>query len=218
MGTELSKHIFDFYKGFKSGQTSGKSILRPWNFRVSFHDQHTFDRIKPYHIIDVSIPKYKYEKVTTYYGTIPKSFAKLAEGSPEFQIQFEDDDTGSVTHLIHHIQQQHIMDDNGSYKALREQNLGDVAIELFNNDGELLVTWHLRDVYFLDYDMSKLSYDTEEQLRYTVTFGCDIINTYSSKSSFSFIENFDVGSLAAGTTTNIPDVGSVSIVNVGSFI
>ena len=191
---ELDKTVFNYIgnyaNGFKLGPTNGKSILRPWNFAVEFQNSHTFDRIRPHHILDVTIPTYKYKREKAMYGTIPKSFALFdRDQNLSFDITLEDDEIGSVTHLMYHIQQQHILKSNGVYLALNNQNLGNVWITLYDKDMAPLCQWTMTNVYFLGADDTSLSYSATDSLKVKFSFGCDIIKYATSEHSYNTVED-----------------------------
>ena len=169
-----------FYKYFDGGY---KSILGSWNYTVQFNNHSIFspDWVQAHHVLDVTIPVYKFKRETVVYGSVPKSYSIFdAETGRDFSITFEEDEDGAMTALLNTLQRT-IMRSSGVYNTLSNQNLGNCVISLYNQENKEVIVWTMNNIYFMGSDDVSLSYSNSESLKVKINFGCDVISFYSSK-------------------------------------
>lgn len=172
MQTDLSGSLSSF-GAFFSGED--KSVLPSWNYVVNFSKTDYFGYIKAFHILDVSIPFYKFSKNTTVYGSVPKSYSTFSsESGLEFSITFEEDYYGTVTSMVHTFQKT-IMRSTGVYNTLPTQNLGHVFVNVYDSAGTPVMSWTMKDIYFLGAEDISLTYSSTDSMKIKVNFGCDIV-------------------------------------------
>lgn len=154
-----------------------KTVLGTWNFVVSFTDKNVFDGVKPYHILDINIPMYKFNRNSVVYGSVPKSYATFdASGDGrEFSVTFEEDNTGYVTSLVYAMQK-NIMRQTGVYNYIKNQYLGNCVLDVYDSANTHVMRWIMNDIYFVGADDVSLQYASGDSMKVKITFGCDIIS------------------------------------------
>jgi len=160
-----------------------KSVLPKWKFLVEFVPNvkqkdlnvlHYLNKMRYHHIVDVSLPFYKWTTEETMYGPIAKKFPKVDHHGFTVKLTMEDDKSAQVLALIHALQRT-IVRENGYYKRLPEVIVGDIIIHLYNHFGTEVCYWIANNTYFLGADDITLSYKDTDAMSYGVTFGCDTI-------------------------------------------
>lgn len=183
----------------KTGDNAGKIIQKII--------KRAFSRITYHHIVDVSIPLYKYQSEVTKYGPVAKTFPVLNHEGFQIKITFEDDSDGNVLKLIHEMQQT-VVDSNGFYKPLNENKIGDININLFNHHGINVCQWIGKNAYFLGAEDISLSYKNDDTLKLAVNFGCDIISFRKHELIPSVVKNgLQIG---AAIATNRQSVNTIT--------
>jgi len=151
-------------------KTVGENVSKSVDPKVKL----AFSRMRYHHVVDVSIPLYKFEKTVTKYGPVAKSFPVLKHDGFQIKITYEDDRNGDVIGLIHTLQNTVVKSD-GYYRKLNETKVGDINIHLYNHFGINICQWIGRNAFFLGAEDLTLSYGNTDTLKYGVTFGCDTI-------------------------------------------
>jgi len=171
----FSLGLMDFY--------AHKSVLPSWKFMVEFVPSITLKDLnvrrylgamRYHHVIDVSLPLYKFRTEKTMYGPIPKTFPVIDHEGFNVKITFEDDRKGNVLAMVHALQRT-IVKESGVYKRLPEVIVGDIIIHLFNHFGTEVGHWIANKVYYLGADDLTLSYGRDDTMKFGVNFGCDTI-------------------------------------------
>lgn len=152
-----------------------KTVMPSYLFKVRFTGQN-ITRLQDYHVLDVTVPMYKFNNVTTMYGAVPKSFSKIDHNGFAVKITYEDDHKGTVLQFIHELQKT-IIEPNGMYVPLNKRSigLGDLDVELINKEGKSVGLWRVYEPFFLGADDVSLSYASNDTMKYSLTFGADII-------------------------------------------
>lgn len=133
-----------------------------------------FSRMRYHHVVDVSIPLYKFKREIVKYGPVAKSFPMLEHEGFEIKVTYEDDRNGDVLGLIHTLQKTVVRED-GYYKKLNENKVGDINIHLYNHFGINVCQWIGKNAYYAGADDVSLSYGNDDTLKYGITFACDTI-------------------------------------------
>lgn len=175
--------LADFY--------GGKSVLPSWKFLVYFavnttQDsalKHYLNKLKYYHIVDVSIPMYEFEVESTKYGSVAKNFPKINHNGFAVKITMEDDNEGNILTLIHLLQKT-VVRDSGIYRPLPEHNIGNIVVDLYNLNSQCVGQWICKNIFYLGSQEIGLSYTNNDVLKYNITFGCDVI-LFKNEMSFN---------------------------------
>jgi len=173
---------------------ANKSVLPSWMFSVYISTDNdiitkgeyagkmidpkvklAFSRMRYHHVIDVTIPLYKFEREVIKYGPVAKTFPLIRHEGFEIKITYEDDSNADVLALIHTLQKT-IVDEDGYYKKLNENKVGDIYIHLYNQFGINVCQWIGKNAYFAGAEDVSLSYVNGDTLKYGITFGCDTIS------------------------------------------
>lgn len=159
-----------------------KSIAHSYNFYVDFSFLDHAGYVKPYHVVDVEIPTNKFQRESVNYGVTQYSYPVLAKEQPlDLKITFEEDRRGVIAGMIHEMQNR--ICTNGLHYSPHSMRLGHIRVTLYDDQKMRLSRWTYRDVFFLGYDNVSLSYDSNESVKYSVTFGSDVViysNMYRS--------------------------------------
>jgi len=183
----------------------GKSIQRNWQFYGLFLHNPLSDKFKaslkspitrPYslgylnndfppiiqsfHILDVSVPTYQFQKEVMMYGQVPRSFPVLDFKGFNFDITLEEDEQGTVEYFINW-NQRNIIDSNGYYNAPEKMKMKAFVLEIQDKMGIPVVYYTFHDIYFLQATAASYSYSNNESIKRTITFGCDVMSTIFTK-------------------------------------
>lgn len=160
------RDIFRFYED--------KSIVHSYNFYVDFGYLDYASFIEPYHVVDVEIPTNKFQRESVNYGVTQYSYPVLSKEQPlDIRIVLEEDRTGRVGKMINRMQRRIVH--NGLHRAPITTRLGKISIILYDDQKKSIAKWTYRDVYFLGYDNVSLNYDSNDTIKYSVTFGSDVL-------------------------------------------
>tara|TARA_Y100000310_G_C20704329_1_gene833635 strand:- start:5427 stop:6077 length:651 start_codon:yes stop_codon:yes gene_type:complete len=197
---------------------SRKSVLPSWKFVVDvLTEDITFNgvdrKVDPlvkkifkilsyHHVVDVTVPSYKFNIEKTMYGAVARTFPTLSHDGFVVTITYEDDANGDILLLIQLLQQT-IMKTTGLYTRLNENRVGDIHITLYNYVGRSVCTWKAKNAYFLGSDDITLSYTNNDTLKYPLRFGCDVIE---------FEKDFDTESTRADTNLFGPITRGIGVV------
>jgi len=150
-----------------------KTVMPSYKFKVYFDNQ-DFKKLQDYHVLSVSVPLYKFEPETTMYGAVPKSYSKLSHKGFAVKITYEDDHKGTVLQMIHEMQKSVISQD-GLYVPLHLATLGNLNIEIINNEGDVIGWWQAKNTFYLGADDVTLDYSSNDTMKYSINIGADVI-------------------------------------------
>jgi len=184
-GLELSRYFRQPESAF------GKSIQRNWQFYGLFiynplqgvavgRQIEMPPVIQPFHILDVTIPTYKFERVNMMYGQVPRSFPVIKFEGFEFTVNLEEDEKGTVEYFINW-NQRNIIDDKGYYNAPDLVKIPAFVLEVQDKMGIPVVYYTFHDIYFLQASEPTYSYTSNESIKRSITFGCDRMSTVFTK-------------------------------------
>lgn len=194
---------------FRQPETAfGKSIQRSWQFYGLFI-YNPFKRItdltslvsefppiiQSFHILDVTIPVYNFEKIVMMYGQVPRSFPVLKFEGFNFNVTLEEDEQGTVEYFINW-NQRNIIDSEGYYNAPNKMKIPAFVVEVQDKMGVPVVYYTFHDIYYLQASEANYSYAINESIRRTVTFGCDRMSTIFTK------QNIAAAGIGAGVGIN----------------
>jgi len=169
----LSDSIRNFYEK--------KSITNSYNFYVDL----IFDKmsprhpslpithfITPNHITGVDIPTHTFSRSSVSYGVTQYSFPVLnKEQGLDFKITFEEDMHGNVASFIGDLERTVV--DLGLHVAPKYSRLGDIHIYVLDTMKNATVTYVAKDVFFLGAETLSMTYDSNDSVKYSITFGTD---------------------------------------------
>ena len=172
-----------------------KSISKNYAFEVFFDikwdylaygDLVRYFLLDPYYVLDVTIPTYKFNKESINYGSTQYTFPTFAsDQSMDLQITIEENRYGSIGKFIKLLE--NTVFENGVHKKIKEMKFGNIFI--FQKDEQLndIFIWQFKDVYFLGSESVNFTYDGNESLKHTITFGCDVVQCESvDNAEFSY--------------------------------
>jgi hypothetical protein len=151
-----------------------KTVLPNWLFSVKFSNQ--TDLLQPYHVIDVTIPMYKFKVEKQNFGAVNRSFTVIDQDSDALivSVTFEDSHDGVVLQLIHELQKK-IIGLNGLHKPINEQNIGDMDIEIKNYQGKSVGLFNCKNISYVGTENLTFSYTSNETMKYKIDFRCDVV-------------------------------------------
>jgi hypothetical protein len=139
--------------------------------------------IRAFHAISVSIPWYSYDRQKQQYGPLPRSFTELKGDGLEVQFVLEEDDKFTISNFISWCQRAVIEPKRGLYTPPDATKISLIGVVCENDMGIGVAAFTLHDAFFLNSSALDLSYEENRSIRYTVTFGVDVINTFFPISS-----------------------------------
>jgi len=172
----------------------GKSIQPSWKFIVQFvpkpsnqmpsgSETGPMPVLKPYHVIDVTLPTYRFRKETVMYGDLPRSFPVLETShfrDLSVSLTMEEDELGTISFLINWLQRT-IIDKDGFYYGPLQSRIGDLVVGVEDKNGLPIVFYIFRELYYLAADDVTYSYETNDPIRYSITFSAERIHTMFTK-------------------------------------
>lgn len=182
----------------------GKSIQRSYSFYATFLDN-PFNRggnrrvigpmpiIRSYHFLSISLPTYKFQKESIIFGQVPVSFPVLnVEDARDIAVtcEFEEDELGTIEFFINWCQRS-IIDKDGYYVPPIHNRIGHLIVEVTDPTGLPIVYYTMKDLYYLNASDVTYSYDSNESIRRTITFGVDRIeNLFTKYSAINTVQKF----------------------------
>jgi hypothetical protein len=181
-----------------------KSIVHAYNFLVHGH---VLDKyyILPYQVIDVDIPFYKFQRVSMSYGATPYSFPVLSQEQPiDIRLTLEESRYRNVATMIQQEQTNIVCGGvhNNPYDARGGDDPWDIYIELYNDKKEMICRWSFKPVFFLGAENVSMVYDSNETVKYVVTFGADRIIYNGFSGSFDVPSSSTVDFRSAKDASN----------------
>ena len=172
------------------GFYKNKSVLKSYKFDVWFNfDKYLLNlknaaylatrgglqyvtRIKPYHVLSVDVPFASFSREATAIGTMQYSIPVLAkEQALDIKITMEEDDIGTVAGFIHEMQESIVR--NGFHVPPSQSRLGDIWVNIDNDQDGTVSGYKAKDVFFLGASSISPSYDSNDSVKYELTFGTD---------------------------------------------
>jgi hypothetical protein len=182
-------NALELRKFFRSPETTfGKSIQRNWQFNAMFifnplmglSRLDVAPEIQPFHILDITIPTYEFEKVVMMYGQVPKSMPVLKFEGFNIDVVMEEDEKASVEYFINW-NQRNIINKDGLYNAPDDAKITALIVEIQDKTGDPVIYYIFHDLYYLAATPAAYSYQTSESIKRTVTFGVDRVTEYFTK-------------------------------------
>jgi len=177
-------------------QLFGKSIQHSFRFFVTLFDNPLsrllskggkistngpMPIIRSYHVTNVTIPHYEAEPIVQVYGQVPRSFPSLKTEEPlKVTISFEEDENGTIAYLVNWLQRS-IMRKDGLYNNPVNMKFGFIAVEIQDKNGIPVVYYVFHDPYFLGTSNPTYDYNSNDAIKYDITFGVDRVSTYFTK-------------------------------------
>lgn len=186
----------------------GKSIQRNWQF-TGFFLFNPFKAIRdsnlpefppviqPFHILDVTIPTYSFEKEVMMYGQVPRTFPVLKFEGFDLNITLEEDEQGTVEYFINW-NQRNIIDSNGYYNAPNDVKMRAFTLEVQDKRGIPVVYYIFHDLYFLAADAVNYDYAGDKSVKRNITFACDRMSTVFTKQNLAARSAGVVAGVAGG--------------------
>lgn len=185
----IGLNAIELQKYFTAPETTfGKSIQRNWKFYATFliNPKNGLDRkdippkLEAYHILDITIPTYEFQKNVVMYGQVPKSFPTLNFEGFNVDVVFEEDEQGTIDYFINW-NQRNIINRNGLYNAPDSVKIPALVVEIQDKMGIPVLYYIFHDLYYVSATPATYSYQSNESIKRTVTFGVDRISTYYIK-------------------------------------
>ncbi len=130
--------------------------------------------IKPYHILSVDLPLNTFNRENTNIGSLQYSYPVLSKEQPlDIKITFEEDQNGTIGWLIQDLQESVIRD--GLHVCPKKSRLGDIHINFNNMQDNAVNSFIAKDVFFLGATGGNHTYDSNDSVKYDITFGTDVI-------------------------------------------
>lgn len=168
---------------------NNKSIMHTYNFYVDFSqinpNINTWKGeqiIHSYHVSNIDIPTYKFEKQTTKSGIYQYSYPVLAaEQAIDIRITMEEDVYGRVGRFVDLCMDTIIDSGTGYYKSPNsmKNSIGSLYVYMGDEKKESVYVWKFPNLYFMNVDQQSLDYNDNSAMKYIVTFGCDKFERYS---------------------------------------
>ncbi len=159
---------FFLYSPFKSIKSNTSNLV---NNKSEFPPE-----IQTFHILDVTIPTYKFRKEKVMYGQVPRTFPVLDFEGFNLSVTLEEDEFGTVERFINW-NQRNIIDSRGYYNAPNNVKTKAFYVEVQDKNGAPVVYYIFKDLYFLEASDASYSYNSNESIKRTLTFGCDMMST-----------------------------------------
>jgi len=178
-------------KGFYS-DLNLKTIQKSYKFYVSIFDDNdprkkelvkeigAMPPIANWHVKNVTIPQYSFEKVLLNYGPIVKSIPAMNFEGFDIKIDFEEDEFGTIQYFINWCQSKIIRKD-GTYRSQLENRISNLIIETEDDYGVPINIFWYKDVYFLNSSEVSFDYASNESITHSVTFAADIQQVFPLK-------------------------------------
>ena len=172
-----------------SGFFKDKSVQKTYNFGFWMDDTGSEDtgdvsdklswfldnNIERWHIVDVTMSNYKFDRVSTRYGVSQRSFVVLPEEQNlNVSIIMEEDRYSNVAVLIKLLQKR-IVDERGFYRAPVNQYVSNMVLDIYDDQKFPVSQYDFDNVLFLGADDISRSYGSGDSVRYSLNFAVDRI-------------------------------------------
>lgn len=170
-------------------QLGGKSVQPAWRFYVAhiYNPMMGVSNIgdvakrllegpsplmRAYHVKNVSVPTYQFNKEIQEYGAVPRSFAVLnANQGLNLQLTYEEDDKGTIGYLVNWMQRRTI-NRNGYYNAPMKTRMM-IIVEAHDQNGVPNAVYIFHDCFYTLCGEAQYSYDSNAPMSYAVSYGFD---------------------------------------------
>lgn len=184
----LSRRNLSFYKN--------KEIQRSYNFLVRFSEISDSVKKKLFptltkedmdvNAISVELPGgYSFKKEYYNIGPYMKSFPVLEHNGFEFTISFEEDNKGSIKHLIQKLQSM-IVNENGYYENFLNSVIPELRVSVIKPNGMRVYEIVFENCYFMKASAPTFSFATNDKIVFDITFNSDhyVVNPASDNLNF----------------------------------
>lgn len=128
--------------------------------------------VRSYHVVEVGIPTYQFEKESVKYGVVPRTFPVLSlDRGLDLEITYEEDELGTVAYLINWLQKQ-IIDEKGLYKGPLKNRMM-VMVEVQDKNGIPVAVYIFHDCYYHLSGEPRYSYAFNDSIKYNISYGFD---------------------------------------------
>ena len=164
---------------------ANKSVVRShkfdvwFNFDKRFGEFPTMSNIMPYHVLSVDIPFATFNRETTAIGALQYSYPVLSKEQPlDIKVTMEEDTDGTIATFIQDLQNSVVR--KGYHVPPSQSKLGEIHISILNQQDVFISKYIARDVFFLGASSINSSYDSNDTVRYDITFGTDFMEHVSN--------------------------------------
>lgn len=182
-------------------QLWGKSIQPAFRFYVT-HIYNPFKLflkeggpppiIRSYHVASIDIPTYNFTKESVQYGAVPRTFAVLDfKDGMNIEVTYEEDELGTIAYFINWLQKQ-IIDRRGYYQAPLNGRIM-IVVEIQDKNGIPTAYYIFHDCYFQTASNASYSYDSNDSIKYTISYACDRMSVSFPKYTPAGFINMAVG-------------------------
>jgi len=163
----LKSYKFDVWFNFDKYATNNTEYLSTRGGPLQY-----LPRIQPYHILSIDVPFPTFNRDSTVIGIMQYSIPILAKEQPlDIKITMEEDNIGTVAGFIHEMQESIVR--NGYHVPPAKSRLGDIWININNDQDGTVSGYKAKDVFFLGASSISPSYERNDSVKYDLTFGTD---------------------------------------------
>jgi hypothetical protein len=163
---------------FKTVQKNYRFFVTFWNDLGSFSRteySHNMPDISHYHVQSITIPQYPFSKEVVKYGPIAKTYPVMNDFNGfEIDVEFEEDELGTIAYFINYLQRKIVRKD-GTYTSQFDNRIDNMAILTEDDQGLPINMFWYKDIYFLNASSPTFTYSGNDAIRYTITFGSDLM-------------------------------------------
>jgi len=178
-------------QGFYNGNIAlSKSIAPTWKFYVTFLDA-SFNEsalkklqlagpmpiLQHWHILNVEVPNYNFKREIVKYGPIIRSFPVIDYEGFDFNIDFEEDDHGTIGNFINW-NQRRIITQDGLYNAPEYTKIDRIIVEAENMKGDTVAVYTFHNCFFMKANPIMYDYSSSNNVKYQCTFSTDWVDSY----------------------------------------
>ncbi len=175
----LNSYKFDVWLNFDRYVRNPKNALYLATKPLVF-----INRIQPYHILSVDLPLNTFNRESTNIGSMQYSYPVLSkEQALDIKITFEEDHRGTIAGFIQEMQESVIR--KGLHVPPVQSRLGDIHINLDNQQDGTVSGFIAKDVFFLGATGGNHTYDGNDTVKYDITFGTDVLQYQDTPDLFN---------------------------------
>lgn len=174
------------FLGFYSNLEVFKTIQKNFKFFVTFWDDDIISTkaysetgsmpvINHYHIQSVSIPQYPFSKEVVKYGPLAKCYPVMSDfNGLDIDVEFEEDEFGTIAYFINYLQRKIVRQD-GTFRSQLENRIDNMVILTEDDQGVPINMFWYKNIFYQNSTPVTFRYDGNEAIRYTITFGADLM-------------------------------------------
>ena len=136
--------------------------------------------IKHWHLVNVTIPQYDFQKETMYYGPMPRSFPILNFDGFELRMEMEEDTLGTISHFIAYLQKR-IVDVDGLYSPPNAVKLDRIIVQIEDQNSVPVMIYTFHNCFFLQASDVTYDYGDNQSVKYQIVFGADFMSSVFPK-------------------------------------